>query len=287
MLPYEKNIGSQGASHLKPKGLLSVKEFSALTGIEESTLRYWDRIGLFRPAQRHEENNYRLYAIEQMVAVNFVTTLSKLKLPLKTIGQARDARDPQKIISLLEQQEFEIDREMACLQEIHSTLHILRSMYRRGEKAAPGTVCVQHFKQMTITMGPPNAYGKDDLFYDALTEYYKQARRKRVNLSNPIGGCYESIEQFIENPIQPQSFFTIDAAGCDCIPEGDYLIGYVQGYYGQMGTIPERMAAYAKENGLVCEGPVYAIYLLDEVCVQNPSEYLAQISVRVRKQKRA
>ena len=95
------------------KKLLTIKEFSELTGIEESTLRYWDRIGLFRPALRHEENNYRLYTLEQVVSINFITVMSSLKLPLKTIGQARDTRAPGIIIPLLEQQELEIDKELA------------------------------------------------------------------------------------------------------------------------------------------------------------------------------
>jgi DNA-binding transcriptional MerR regulator len=271
--------------HLEGKKLLSVKDFSELTGIEESTLRYWDRIGLFCPAMRHEENNYRLYAIEQMVAVNFVTTLSKLKLPLKTIGQARDARDPQKIIALLEQQDLEIDKEMIHLQEIHSTIHMLRTMYRRGAEATPGTICVQHFKQMAIIMGPPNAYSNGEQLYRALMEYYKQAKHNRVNVSNPIGGYYTSLEQYTENPVLPYCFFSIDTTGCDYLPEGDYLVSYVQGYYGQMGTLPEQMAVYAREHGLACEGPVYAIYLLDEICIRDPAEYLAQVSVRVRKRK--
>jgi len=37
------------------KKLLPIRDFSELTGIKESTLRYWDRIGLFQPAMRHED----------------------------------------------------------------------------------------------------------------------------------------------------------------------------------------------------------------------------------------
>ena len=268
---------------LKQKKLLSVKEFSALTGMEESTLRYWDRIGLFCPSQRHEDNNYRLYTIEQMVAVNFIATLSSLKLPLKTISQARDTRDPQKIISLLEQQEFKIDKEMARLQEIHSTIHILRTMYRQGMEATPGTICLQHLDRMAIIMGPSNTYSRDELFYTALMEYYRQAKRNRVNLSNPVGGYHTNMELLIENPSLPQRFFSIDPKGCNYRPKGDYMVGYVQGYLGQMGDLPERMNAYARENGLLCEGPVYVVYLLDEICIREPTEYLAQVSVQVRK----
>jgi len=49
--------------------------------------------------------------------------------------------------------------------------------------------------------------------------------------------------------------------------------------------MPEQLTAYAREHGLTCEGPVYVIYLLDEICIREPTEYLAQVSVRVRKRK--
>ena len=266
--------------------LLSVKEFSSLTGIEESTLRYWDRIGLFRPAMRHEDNNYRLYTLEQVVSVNFVTVMSSLKLPLKTIGQSRDARSPEKIISLLEQQEFEIDREVARLQEIHSTIHTLRDIFRQGLEATPGQIGVRHLEKMELVMGPENAYSPGELFYKALMDYCKQAKHHRVNPFKPIGGYHDDLQHYMENPARPQRFFSVDPAGYDCRPAGDYLVGHVQGYYGQMGGLPEQMAAYAQKHGLACEGPVYVVYLLDDICMQNSAEYLAQVCVRICKHRK-
>jgi DNA-binding transcriptional MerR regulator len=269
------------------KKLLPIRDFSALTGIEESTLRYWDRIGLFQPVMRHEDNNYRLYALEQMIAINFITALSSLRLPLKAISQAGGIRDPQKIISLLDQHEFEIDKEMGILQEIHSTLHILRDMFRQGIEAAPGEIGVRHFGKMGIIMGPPNTFGEDESFYRGFAAYCKQAKLDRVNIVNPIGGYYASMEQYVESPSLPQRFFSVAPTGCDYRPEGDYLVGYVQGYYGQMGSMPEQLTTYAEKNSLTCEGSVYVIYLLDEICVPEPMEYLAQVSVLVRKRKNA
>jgi len=265
--------------------LLTIKEFSRLTGIPESTLRYWDRIGLFQPALRHEDNQYRLYALEQVVSVNFVAVMSSLKLPLKTIAQIRDSRGPEKIISLLEQQEFEIAKEVARLQEIHTTLHILRDIFRQGTEAASGEIGVRRLGKTEIIMGPKNTYGKGELFYRALMEYCEQAKRNRVNPHNPIGGYHTSMELFLKEPSLPQHFFSIDPTGRESRPEGNYLVGYVQGYYGQLDGLPARMAAYAEENGLVCEGAVYVIYLLDDICVLDPTEYLAQVSVQVHKKR--
>ena len=271
----------------KKEKLLTIKAFSALTGIEESTLRYWDSIGLFQPAVRHAENNYRLYALEQAVEVDFVTVLSSLRLPLKTISEASKKRDPKKILSLLRQQKFEIDKELICLQGTYSTIHTLEDVIRQGMEATPGEIDMRHLDEMPIAMGPKNTYNEGELFFRALKDYCKHAKHNRVNTCNPIGGYHTSMEHFIEAPALPQHFFSIDFMGNDRRPEGDYVVSYVQGYYGQMGGMPGKISTWAQENGLVCEGPVYVVYLLDDICMPDPAQYLAQISVRARKMKGA
>ena len=70
------------------KDFLSTQEFSKLSGIATSTLRYWDDIGLFSPRKRNPENNCRYYTPDQMIAVKFITVLSDLKIPLKIISDA-------------------------------------------------------------------------------------------------------------------------------------------------------------------------------------------------------
>jgi effector-binding domain-containing protein len=51
-----------------------------------------------------------------------------------------------------------------------------------------------------------------------------------------------------------------------------------------MGDLPERMNAYAEENALTVSGPVYTLYLHDEICIKDPSQYLVQICVAVSNQ---
>ena len=45
------------------------------------------------------------------------------------------------------------------------------------------------------------------------------------------------------------------------------------------------MAAYAEENELVCKGPVFVVYLLDEISIAEPDGYLASVSVAVAPKK--
>jgi len=270
---------------MERKKLMSIKEFSELSGTEQSTLRYWESIGLFTPAMRHQENNYRFYTPEQLMTVNFITALSELKVPLKTIGRAGEDRSPEKILSLLEQQEFEIDGELNRLRSLYSSIHVLRSAMRQGMESVPGEIGVQRMEETAIFMGPPTAFEEEDSFYRPFMEYCRQAKRSRKSLINPIGGYHDSLQHYMEYPSRPQHFFSLDPMGCDCRPAGLYLVGYAQGYYGQLDGLPGRLATYAQENELLCEGPVYVIYLLDEICIQEPAEYLAQVSVRVCKRR--
>ena len=64
------------------------------------------------------------------------------------------------------------------------------------------------------------------------------------------------------------------------------MVGYTRGYYSRTNDLPARMAEFAKKNGLLFNGPVYNIYLFDEVSVVDPDWYLLQASASVRETRR-
>ena len=55
----------------------------------------------------------------------------------------------------------------------------------------------------------------------------------------------------------------------------------MRGYYGEFGDLAQRMAEYSKEHDLIIKGPVYTIYLLDEISIAEKTQYLSQTSVAV------
>lgn len=265
------------------KTLLSIKEFSQLCGVEQSTLRYWDDIGLFHPAQRGADNSYRFYLPDQMISVNFIKVLGGLGIPLKVIAAISENRRPETVLRLMEQQETVLDAELSRLQEAYSTIHTLRGLIREGMDApAPGDITVRELEPLAIIVGPPNDFIEDQTFHQPFMRYCRYAKENRVNLHSPIGGCFASMDDFLLSPSQPARFFSVDPQGSGQRAGGKYLVGYVQGYYGNMGDLPQRMAACAEERGLKPEGPVYVLYLLDAISVKESTEYLAQVCVGVK-----
>ena len=132
---------------------------------------------------------------------------------------------------------------------------------------------------------PRNEYNVGDTFLQPLAVFINQAAERRINLNFPIGGYWNDMKAFLAAPSRPEHFFTIDPFGAKVRREGKYLIGFNRGYYGDMGDLPERMNIFAKQNTLTPSGPVWVMYMFDEICTHDSSRYLAQACVSVSKTK--
>ena len=264
---------------------MSIHEFSKMSGIEASTLRYWDEIGIFSPLRRNDENNYRYYSTAQLLALNFVTTLSDLEIPLRTIAELRHDRNPDKLLDLLEKQEKQMDMEMRRLRQRYSIIHARRELINIGTKADEGNITVGRLDNMTLILWPRNKYAQGDNFVQPLASIVPQIQSHHINLSFPVGGYYDNIESFKNSPECPDHFISLDPTGSFTRKAGDYLIGYVRGYYGDLGDLPDRMEAYAKEHSLTLAGPMYLMYLYDEFSTRDPAQYLAQASTLISTKK--
>ena len=266
----------------RPKSLMSIKEFSEMSSLEQSTLRYWDDIGLFRPAVRDTGNSYRYYSPDQILLVNFIKVLSSLNIPLKTIAEISENRTPEAILQLMEQQETILDNQLNRLQVSYSTIHTLRDIIKQGISAPePGTVSVQSLDSMCIEFGPPNDLMENDGFYQSFARYCRYAKENRINLINPIGGYFDSMERLLRAPAVPSRFFSVNPRAHSERPAGKYLIGHSRGHYGELGGAPQSMVDYACEHKLSLNGPVYVLCLLDEISVLEPSAYLTQICAAI------
>ncbi|MDR3206937.1 MAG: hypothetical protein LBT60_01260, partial [Oscillospiraceae bacterium] len=118
-------------------------------------------------------------------------------------------------------------------------------------------------------------------FYRPFLDYCDWARQRGQSLNYPIGGYTETAESFQAAPGRPDRFFSLDPAGRDRRPAGEYLVGYGRGYYGEADAAAARLLAYAREHGLKLAGPVYQIYLFDELVLREEDKFLLQIAVRL------
>jgi DNA-binding transcriptional MerR regulator len=260
--------------------LLSISKFSAFTGISRSTLRFYDAAGLFSPVVRGK-NGYRYYSPRQIITVNLITVLQDLGVTLKEINKLTRTRTPESIMSLLTKQEESLNANIRRMQNSHKIVHTFLNTIKSGVAADEGSVAACMMPETTILLGLENDFGDSKHFYKGFLRYCDYVKAQGRSLYYPIGGFFQDMDAFVSEPARPTRFFTIDPDGCEKKPAGCYLVGYSRGYYGETGDLPERMAAYAREHSLVLRGPVYNIFILDEISVTDPDKYLLQVSASI------
>ena len=265
---------------MKDHDLLSIKKFSELTGIKQSVLRHYDEIDLFKPYKR-DPNGYRYYSAPQTIAVNLIHVLHSAKIPVKTIKEFVTHRTPEQILALFHEQELELNRELFRLQQAYSLIHTYCGMIEEGLHADTKEISVRQMPETQIELGSEVNDFSSGFLYVSFFRFISLMEERNISSAYPVGGYYESMESFNNNPGEPDRYFSHVPTGRDVKKAGEYLVGYTRGYYGQIGDLPERMQKYAEEFGLKFTGPVYEMYLFDEVVVENPDQYLIQVSVPV------
>ena len=123
---------------------LLIGEVARLTGFPTKTLRYYEEIGLVRPASRTEAG-YRLYGPEEVARLGFVRQAKLIGLKLEEIkelfGLAAEGKRGEvvhRLEGILEAKMEETRQRMAELAEFQK--HLLHYR-RRTLEAAPAESC--------------------------------------------------------------------------------------------------------------------------------------------------
>jgi DNA-binding transcriptional MerR regulator len=69
---------------------LTIREFGSLRGISVGSLRYYEKLGLLKPARIDPDTGYRYYLPEQIVTLDVIQMCVALDIPLKELNQYVD-----------------------------------------------------------------------------------------------------------------------------------------------------------------------------------------------------
>lgn len=112
--------------------MLKIHEFALQAGVTPRLLRYYDSLGLFKPAMVDRESGYRYYMLEQLATLNRIMALRALGLSLQHIADILVSTAPStNIATLLQAQqthlEHSITRDLARLKEAQARLDALNT----------------------------------------------------------------------------------------------------------------------------------------------------------------
>ena len=267
---------------------LTIKKFAELVGMKASRLRFYDHEDVFVPAMRSilYKNNVRLYSPTQIITAKMIRVLSEIGVPLDTIKELKASRTPEKLVKLLSKYKGMVTDEINFLQGVLSVISVFLDLLNEGISVAESEITVSEKPEKRIILGNKNDFTGTTEFYGEFTRFCNSDNGPKINTSYPIGAYWSSMDTFTDAPSLPMRFYSLNPNGDDKRAAGLYLSGCTRGYYGHVNDLPDRMVAFAKDNGLVFSGPVYGKALFDEISVVEPDQYLFQISAAVTETKR-
>jgi DNA-binding transcriptional MerR regulator len=109
--------------------LLSIGELATRTGVAATALRYYDELGLVRPATR--SSGHRRYAESAVAEVGAIVFFRAVGFSLAEIGSFLSGRDPRSRREI-------VDRKLAELTEQQQRIEVAREVLAHGQRCRAG-----------------------------------------------------------------------------------------------------------------------------------------------------
>lgn len=96
--------------------MYSIGQFSIMFQLNKKTLRYYDEIGLFKPAFVDENNQYRYYEENQITVMKEIMRLKDIGIPLEQISKILNSQDNAQEAECYNRRLREIEEEQRVLE---------------------------------------------------------------------------------------------------------------------------------------------------------------------------
>jgi DNA-binding transcriptional MerR regulator len=270
--------------------MFRIGEFSKLSHVTVKTLRYYDKIGLLKPAEVDRFTHYRYYSASQLPRLNRILALKDLGLSLDEISRLLDDDlPPEQIRGMLRLKQVKLqehlEEEQARLARVEQRLRQIEREEKMSEQeVALKKIPAQAVASVRDTL--PSLQHLDQLFGEA----FAYLGQHRVNPAGPPIGIYHD-EEFREQEVDVEIAVPVS----DAVPEGqrvkprrlpavDEMACLIhQGSYDTIGGTYGQLMGWIEANGYRIAGRPREIYVRGPESGDDASGYVTEIQIPVRK----
>jgi len=269
--------------------MFKIGEFSRFSQVTVKTLRYYDEIGLLKPARVDPFTGYRYYSASQFPRLHRILALKDLGLSLEQIADllAGDLT-PDQIRGILRMKQSEIKHQVAKEQARLARVEQRLKQIEQEEAMPTQEVVVKQVATQTI------ASVRDNVTTEGIAQLFGELFGYLGQLGlgpagPPIGIYYD--EEFQDGAIDAE----IAAPIAGPVPEGERikvreLAGVDQaasiiheGGYEDIGGTYGQLLKWIEANGYRIAGPVREVYVQGVEPGRDPSEYVTEVQMPVKK----
>lgn len=216
-------------------GMYTISEMASIFGVSRQTLIYYDKIGLFAPAEVNEKG-YRFYSPTQIPLMRLICMLRDLGVDLDEIMRLTSSYDVAEMANKLRERVSELDGQIAVLEKERNSVQERLSFYSDVSywKARQGVPTLKAFPDRYVIGKPFPGDVTIDRSVLHPTLMRAVARLRETMGARPMRGWGTMLQRSYfhsGNPILGAGPFAVVPDGVEpeklgqaqCLPEGVYL----------------------------------------------------------------
>ncbi len=278
--------------------LLSIGQLARICNVTPKTLRYYDKVGLLKPAKINSENGYRFYNKAHVTRVMAIKQLQDIGVSLEKIGRFYKKNDGSDLVcildDILENQEKEIAFQMEELTKKLRKIQIMKSQCKDIDDVlsdfGKDPFMKKELSDRMIIYQEYTGKHSPDIYRD----YYKIIMNTvlliKQDLDNiispPLAICNSktNTEQvMIQIGYQINEIMELDHISHKTLNAGLYACAVYRGPYGEkMDEFYDCLYENIRKQNYIVTGEPIEIYYINEVITDLKSNYLTEIQIPIQ-----
>lgn len=265
---------------MKRKEYYKIGEIASLYGIGTDSLRYYEEIGILKPAR--DDNGYRMYNIGDIRTLNILRELRAIGFSMGEIKDHLADFNLQKTLDLFQAEIAAIDKKTAELSALRKHLSERIEEIDEHRHAVPASLPeIRTLPARKILRLSESIYRDEDI--DIVIKKLQQEYEDQLYIIGngsigstiPLGKIQDGHYGHFTSV-----FYVTEAEDFDAmIPAGNYLCLTVPGSYRRIPEAWKSIFRYMDENGLCAAGDPMELYIIDNHDTNDEKEYITQLQV--------
>lgn len=261
--------------------LHTIGQFSAMTKIPAKTLRYYDEIGLLKPAMIDPDNSYRYYDADSLLTAQQLLIFRACGIPLDTIGRMlNEKKEGGDLLSLLQRHTETLEKRLSEIESYRSALDGIISSLQGSEEQQVITA-----EREAMTVIALRQRGGHETISSLISSLFEESVRCRLEVTGPHSIIWHEEKDFDSEDMDMEIFIPVaeTKSGCSILkafPAQKRLSVIHRGPISTLGSSYEKIYDYAENENLSLEGPFEEQYSAGGRFI-NPSQMSITLSAAI------
>lgn len=267
--------------------MLSIGLFAKISKVTTNALRYYDEIGLLKPAHVNSDNGYRYYDTAQLQTILLINKLKSYQLSLEEISTILELPEDDGLLrSLLKEKRQrigqtlhklaytlnQIDQDISTLERGFHIMSYLDQIEVQLKEREPQTILSIRKKMST----------KDTAMY--IGQLYQRIEQENLTMTGAPLTIFHHEEEFNPDCYDNEVAIPVKEAvdGTRQLPGGLCAMASLHGPYTELASVYAKLQQWVEKEKYLPFAPPYEVYLTDPG-ITAPEENITEIYLPVKK----